>query len=163
MLLLNSWTINKDTPGYGEIDIVESYSTLTNSFMTLHTQGECSFVPPTNANDKIQTGEPSEHGTNCQLDTGNGCSVVGPEGAYGDPFNAQGGGVYAMEWNEDFIRIYYFPRNAIPADIKADTPDPSKWGLPSASFEKQHGGCDIASNFPAQTIVSIRLFAIHSL
>jgi hypothetical protein len=54
-----------------------------------------------------------------------------------------------------YMRIYFFSRNAIPADIVAGKPDPSKWGIPAADFDSQYGGCDIDANFPPQTIVSI--------
>jgi hypothetical protein len=60
-----------------------------------------------------------------------------------------------MEWTSELINIYFFPRNAIPADITSGNPDPSGWGLPTANFESQYGNCDIDANFPAQTIVSI--------
>ena len=58
-----------------------------------------------------------------------------------------------MEWTSDLINIYFFPRNAIPADIISGNPDPSGWGLPTANFESQYGNCDIDANFPPQTIV----------
>ena len=37
--------------------------------------------------------------------------------------------VNLAEWNAtSFIKIWYWPRNQIPADITAKTPDPSTWG-----------------------------------
>jgi hypothetical protein len=90
----------------------------------------------------------------CSLNSAVGCSVEGPVGSYGSSLNAQGGGVYAMDWTSSYINIYFFLRNAIPADITAGTPDPSSWGLPAAAFDTQYGNCDIDANFPPQTIVS---------
>lgn len=59
-----------------------------------------------------------------------------------------------MEWTSELINIYFFPRNAIPADITSGNPDPRGWGKPTANFESKYGDCDIDANFPPQTIVS---------
>lgn len=50
------------------------------------------------------------------------------------PFNNNGGGVYAMLWTEAHIEVFFFPRNAIPADIGAKSPKPDSgaWGQPVA-------------------------------
>ena len=45
-----------------------------------------------------------------------------------------GGGVYAMEWTSEHIRVWHFSRGSVPADIKAKQPDPNQWGLPEAIF-----------------------------
>jgi hypothetical protein len=118
--------------------------------MTLHTGGACTFDPPANK----EFGVSNNDNYDCSLESGVGCSVIGPVGSYGSSLNAKGGGVYAMEWTSSFIKIYFFPRNAIPADITAGTPDPSSWGLPAANFDSQYGNCNIDANFPPQTIVS---------
>jgi hypothetical protein len=82
---------------------------------------------------------------------------MGPAGSYGASFNNNGGGVYALEWTSNWLRVYFFPRNAIPLDIKTGHPNPSLWGLPTANFDSQYGDCDIDANFPPQTIVSIMI------
>jgi hypothetical protein len=123
--------------------------------VTLHTSNECTFNPPENE----QTGAIYDSSTNCTNDSngdGTGCTVQGPVGSYGTSMNAQGGGVYAMEWTSTYIRVYFFPRNAIPDDITAGNPDPTRWGLPTANFDTRFGDCDIDANFVAQTIVSSR-------
>lgn len=150
-----SWTI-RNTPGtpYGEIDIMEGFSDITQAYTTLHTQnvdGNCTFTPPANT----EIGTSNQDSYDCGGDIG--CSVIGQEGSYGTPMNENGGGVYAMEWTSDFINIYFFPRNAIPADITSRNPEPSSWGTPTANFESQYGDCDIDVHFPAQTIVSASL------
>lgn len=118
--------------------------------MTLHTSGNCSFNPPAS----YESGASNNNNYDCKLNNPVGCSVEGPVGSYGSSFNAQGGGVFAMEWTSTFIRIYLFPRSAIPADITAGKPDPSSWGVAAADFDSQYGDCDIDANFPPQTIVS---------
>jgi hypothetical protein len=60
-----------------------------------------------------------------------------------------------MEWTSTYIRVWFFSRKNIPADITNGNPTPSGWGMPMANFDSAHGNCDIDANFPAQTIVSI--------
>jgi hypothetical protein len=123
--------------------------------MTLHTEKACTFQSPADQ----QTGTPNEDRYDCYLgdnkDQFAGCSVVGTAGAYGTSFNSHGGGVYALQWTSSAIKIFYFPRSAIPADITSGNPDPSKWGKPMGNFDSKYGNCDIDANFPPQTIVSI--------
>ena len=78
-------------------------------------------------------------------DGGNGCSTqVGGPTSYGDGFNKNGGGIYAMEWTSDHINA--------PTDALGAAPDPTTWGTPTASFV---GGstCDIDANFQNNNIV----------
>ena len=37
-------------------------------------------------------------------------------------------------WDTSGIRVFFFTRSAIPADIYADAPLPETWGIPAASF-----------------------------
>jgi hypothetical protein len=47
-----------------------------------------------------------------------GCTVLAPNNTFNTGFNQAGGGVFAMEWdNEKFIRIWNFVQPNIPADI----------------------------------------------
>jgi hypothetical protein len=83
-----------------------------------------------------------------------GCNYVPPStdtSSYGDSFNAIGGGIYAVEWTDDTIKVWHFPRNAIPVDIVLKVPDPSGWGEPEALF----GGstCDVDTFFNDMSIV----------
>jgi hypothetical protein len=77
--------------------------------------------------------------------TGNtGCGIDGSQpNNYGVPFNNNGGGAYAMLWTEAHIEIFFFPRNAIPADIsaKAPKPDSGGWGQPVARCVSSVIGC----------------------
>jgi hypothetical protein len=52
--------------------------------------------------------------------------------SYGAGFNAAGGGVYAMDWRSDSIRIWHFTRANIPQDIKSGTPNPDGWSMVSS-------------------------------
>lgn len=55
-----------------------------------------------------------------------------------------------MEWTSSYICVWFFPRNAIPNNIKTNTPDPSTWGKPQANFQ---GNCDFGSKFRDHSIV----------
>ena len=61
-------------------------------------------------------------GNNCDVNTDDntGCGVQAPTAnSYGPSFNANGGGWYAMERTNDFIKVWFFPRNAgnVPNDV----------------------------------------------
>lgn len=101
--------------------------------MSGHTAEGCQLDP---ADSDLFSGE--RRNLDCFVGTDNvGCGFNPPSSdasSYGDGFNAANGGVYAMEWDSDYIKIWHFPRGAIPADIEAKRPDPKKWGLPQALF-----------------------------
>ena len=71
---------------------------------------------------------------------------------YGHGFNLNAGGVYAHTWENDAINVYFFARQAIPADITAGNPDPSGWGAPYASFPSSNS-CNIGDAFSNNKIV----------
>lgn len=92
---------------------------------------------------------------NCDIADGNvGCGYVAPASdtsSYGDTFNAVRGGVYAMQWDDEFIKVWHFDRESAPADIAAKKPQPDGWGRPQAVY----GGksCDVKSHFRDMSIV----------
>lgn len=90
-------------------------------------------------------------GNSCQGNQGCSQSGGGPN-SYGSGFNANNGGVYAMEWTTDHINIWFFGRGSEPEGISGDSPDPSGWSLPTKSFNAQDG-CDIDSHFKDHNIV----------
>lgn len=79
-----------------------------------------------------------------------GCSIhsLSPD-SYGTGFNKVGGGVYAAEWTNEAISVWFFPRPAIPEDISSGHPDPATWGVPTAKFA---GNCDLGSHIGPQRI-----------
>ncbi|KAL8708311.1 MAG: hypothetical protein Q9220_006786 [cf. Caloplaca sp. 1 TL-2023] len=125
------WTTGPNWPSNGEIDIIEGVNLQPYNQMTMHTSGGCSLV-----------------GSSCK---GNeGCAAKG--GAFGDGFNHNKGGTYAMEWTSDAIKIWFFSRGQEPQDILGQSPDPTKWANPISQFD---GGsnCNIDSHFKDQKIV----------
>jgi len=54
--------------------------------------------------------------------------------SFGVGFNNNGGGVYAMLWDNSGIAVYFFGRGNIPSDITSGNPNPTGWGLPNAKW-----------------------------
>ena len=74
-----------------------------------------------------------------------GCVLIDDqEGSIGKPFNENGGGVYALEWDPmaHHIKSWSFSRDTLPPNLEEtldDTdgstiPDPDQWGVPYAYF-----------------------------
>nr|OQO27559.1 hypothetical protein B0A51_04472 [Rachicladosporium sp. CCFEE 5018] len=143
------WMVGPDWPSNGEIDIIEGVNDQTVNDMTLHTGPGCTISDNGGFSGVITT-------KNCDVnaagqDTNAGCQIKTDNmNTYGTGFNANKGGVYATEWTDSAISIFFFPRGSIPSDISSGSPDPSGWGKPLASFQ---GGCDISSTFKEQQIV----------
>lgn len=104
---------------------VEGVNDQSPNAMTLHTSANCS-MPTTN---RPMTGTAT--GNNCDVNqTGNaGCGVKAPTtNSYGPSLNAIGGGWYAMERTNNFIKVWFFPRNGSkPSDIGASTINTDNW------------------------------------
>ena len=83
--------------------------------------------------------------------TGNaGCGIQDPRtNSYGSGFNNNGGGVYAMLWDDEGIRVFFFPRGSIPSDITNNAPNPNAWGEPMGFW-------------PASTCSPFQFFNSHS-
>jgi hypothetical protein len=113
--------------------------------MTLHTSDGCSFP----SQQGVQTA--SQVQGNC-FGT-QGCQMADPnQNSFGDGFNNGGGGVYAMEWTSDFIKVWFWASANIPTDIKNNTPDPTTWPEP-VSFFINGQGCTIDDHFQNHQVV----------
>lgn len=135
------WSVGKNWPNDGEIDIIEGVNLNDYNKIVMHTAGTCSIT---------ETGmSGSVNATGCGEDLGTvGCVIEGQEGSYGTPFNKEGGGVYAMEWTEEYLKIWHFPRSKIPESITNGKPDVSKFGTPMALVQDD---CDVAKSFKPQS------------
>ena len=81
--------------------------------MTLHTATGCT-MPGSRGPMSGTAGN-----NDCQWYNGCGVSATGTANSYGPPFNNNGGGWYAMERNNDFIKMWFWPRNGNPpADVR---------------------------------------------
>lgn len=106
-------------PNDGEIDILEGADGVTPNSVTAWTSAGCT-IPDTSA--RTQTG--STDGTECDVDGGIGCAVWDPlQQSFGAPFNANGGGWFAMERTDSFIKVWFWPRDGYPpADVLNNSP-----------------------------------------
>ncbi|KAH8659418.1 concanavalin A-like lectin/glucanase domain-containing protein [Ilyonectria robusta] len=142
------WFFGPNWPASGEIDIIEGVNTQTYNTITLHTSSGCSI----SNRGTIESTTLTE--TDCNAgEASTGCSQITTDNQnYGNGFNNNGGGVYAMEWTSDYISVWFFPRNYIPASVQGDNPDPSTWGLPIARFV---GGssCNMDAHFQNNHLV----------
>lgn len=133
----------------------------TTNQMTLHTGGNvnCKLDPNAGARYKNEDGSQSKSylggtlGTDCTSSGSSnaGCAVTDFEGSAGSPFNAGGGGVIAMLWDNSQIAIWSFGRCEVPQDIGSGTPNPDSWGTPNAFWSSD--SCDIANAFQDHSIV----------
>ncbi|KAF7954401.1 hypothetical protein EAE96_005523 [Botrytis aclada] len=153
------WTVNATNyPQYGEIDILENINEKTVSLQTLHTEEGCYISGnqySTQLKDNVTTYNCDDSATSSIFgaqDATSACSGTNPDpNSYGTTFNSNGGGVYAMQWTSDVIRMWNFGPDAIPADITAGIPDPSTWDLPV--FTTEGGVCDIDGLFANHKII----------
>ncbi|CAI6272186.1 unnamed protein product [Periconia digitata] len=127
------WTAGLgDWQNDGEIDIIENVNDARTNNAALHAAGSCRVL-----NSSSQTGLWKSTDCNTKHDGNQGCGITFTEPYnYGAEFNANGGGIYAMEWKNDSIDIWFFTHDKIPSTLKDGTaiPNPQAFGTPSASF-----------------------------
>ena len=148
--------VGPNWPSQGEIDIIEGVNQNAQNQMTLHTSPGCTVSVGPGGQSGTSVGDP-----NCGDGGGyNGCPVIDYVGtSYGTGYNAAGGGVYATEWTSSYIKIWYFQKGQVPADITNGNPNPSGWGQPAANF----GGCNFDQYFQNMNIVSSCRFPVTYL
>ncbi|KAJ8522535.1 hypothetical protein ONZ45_g901 [Pleurotus djamor] len=147
------WTTGKGKqwPDSGEIDIIEGVHDNQHNQVTWHTGPGCVLNPNVSF-----TGSPVNDQQNLNCDgnlPGNpGCGITEwSRASYGPYFDAQGGGVYAMKWDDTGIAVWSFYRAAVPQDIISGSPRPSGWGAPVAALDPS--GCDPLKHFVNQAII----------
>ena len=142
-----------------QVDIVEYVNADATNQYTLHTGSEavCNAGSGTNF-------DGNRLSTSCRSGAGDntGCGIQDFEGSAGAPFNAGGGGVFVMLWDDTQLSFWRFARNKIPQDIKDGAPNPDGWGTPVARWTNQ--SCDIQNAFQNMQCTPRRfLFLKHDL
>ncbi|KAL2062636.1 hypothetical protein VTL71DRAFT_5708 [Oculimacula yallundae] len=140
----SNWPMN------GEIDVMEAVNVVDNSFnqMTLHTSEGCTMKGVKRKETGKVLASECKNTTNANA----GCGVnAGTDTTFGNTFNANGGGVLALELREAGIRMWQFTRDKLPAGLWS-SPDPSSWGTATADFPNTE--CDIGKHFRNQSIVA---------
>ncbi|KAI0166789.1 glycoside hydrolase family 16 protein [Hypoxylon sp. FL1284] len=142
------WLVDANNwPQNGEIDVMEAVNQAADgNQMTLHTADGCKMDVK-----RIMSGSTLTGDCYNATDDNAGCGVSGAHDSFGSGYNDAAGGITAMEWRDEGIRVWEFARNAVPADIAARNPDPSTWGEATADFPDTN--CDIGSHFRNQSIV----------
>lgn len=141
------WSFGPNWPASGEIDIIEGVNSATTDTITLHTSPGCTV---SNSNSAMGTTTVESHCGAGDSHTGCGVSTTSTN-AYGSGFNAAGGGVYAMQWAQTGIYVWFFQRGQIPGDITSGNPDPTGWGTPLAAFSGS--GCDFGTAFQNHNLI----------
>jgi len=147
------WTVGGDWPKNGEIDILEGVHDNQYNQIAWHTNPGCVLDSNVTFSGTIPV-DNGQNRTNCDanVNSNSGCDVVEwSRASYGPFFEAQGGGILAMKWDENDISIWSFYRAAIPTDVAKGTPNPSSWGAPSAMLKNTL--CDIPTFFANHSIV----------
>ncbi|GAA5954008.1 hypothetical protein JCM21900_005379 [Sporobolomyces salmonicolor] len=126
------WSSGADWPNQGEIDVVEAGSNgYTGVKMLATTQG-----------------------LDCDADatSSQGCGFRTTRNDTAGPgANANGGGVYALEWSSAGLKAWFFARDDVPSDVASKNPDPSGWTTPDMFISAS--SCDPSTYFGPQTFV----------
>lgn len=140
-------TDRSNWPDNGEIDVMEATNQAEDgNQMTLHTTDDCSMSVR-----RKETGKALHKNCDHSKNDNAGCGVEGDDDSYGTDFNGNGGGIMAMEWRDEGIRMWQFARGSIPDDISNQKPDPSTWGTALADFPSTK--CHMGSHFKNNSII----------
>ncbi|KIJ33045.1 glycoside hydrolase family 16 protein [Sphaerobolus stellatus SS14] len=139
-------------PEHGEIDIIEGVNLATQNQMALHTLDGCVQEPASN-----QLGTSGQNPDCHQQNGTTGCTVIDTTNkpSLGSAFNAAGGGVWATQFDDSGVFIWFFDRASVPDNLKKDntakTLDVSSWGAPVASYPSTK--CNMKQFFGPQKLV----------
>jgi len=140
------WTVGPNWPAGGEIDIIEGVNQGTTNQLTVHSSSGCQITENVG-----YTGSVTNLNCDSSGSSNAGCGFSDPDSrSYGHGFNDIAGGVYAVEWTNDGIKGWFFPRGEIPSDITSSQPDPSSWGTPVAFWSSD--SCDISQHFYSHSL-----------
>jgi hypothetical protein len=143
------WLTNDPWPSHGEIDVIEQIHGVGQNNFVGHTEGRCDAGAPSDSfqgNWKPSYPWITNPSTDCTLSSNpQGCAADLPPGTFGGPFNRQGGGAFALVWDETGARVYFWSNacGGLPLDLTTTTqsPFPSTWGLPMARFNFDSPDC----------------------
>ncbi|KAL1843027.1 hypothetical protein VTJ49DRAFT_3341 [Mycothermus thermophilus] len=137
------WSFGPGWPNSGEIDILEGVHGELHNTVTLHTGAGC-VVPC--------TGDAVESTQLLRADCFGhmGCTQkTRVPGSYGAGFNAVGGGVYALEWTDQAIRVWFFPRGSEKANELSSSSASASFGddIPNAHTNTTTSSSSSSSSF----------------
>ncbi|TRM66550.1 glycoside hydrolase family 16 protein [Schizophyllum amplum] len=144
-------TLEATWPAGGEVDILEGVNDVIPNAATLHTSPGCTMPMV-----REQLGAATQPDCDTAVNGNAGCGVkFSDQTSFGPALNAQGGGWYALERTDSFMKVWYWPRGSpnVPvgiADRNADI-NTDNWGTPQAFFPGDT--CNIAEYFDAHNII----------
>ena len=121
---------------------------------------------------------PTSEDCNANVNYNQGCGVsFAKPASYGSPFNAEGGGYFAIvRTKDDGVRIWFWSRNdgAVPPEVANPSSDllsskvtifpTDQWGMPEAFFPLADGStCDYDSHFNAHQLVFDLTFCVSTV
>lgn len=142
------WFFGEPWPTKGEIDLYENWNDLTFNRHTAHVDspdvvGEC-VIEQDDMTSIIDSANCYDHADG-QWDY-QGCSAS----EYTSTFGSSSGGVYAMEWTSEYLKIWDWERASAPLDVKSGSPKPSDaWGTPAYVIKQ----CNIDKAFKDMKMV----------
>ncbi|KAF5348729.1 hypothetical protein D9758_006817 [Tetrapyrgos nigripes] len=133
------WSYAEPWPGPGEVDIVEGVNNQAVNQVALHTTPGCTMPA---SRDMAGTAMANDCNTAVNGNTGCTVSFTNALRSFGPAFNANGGGWFAVERTNTFIKIWFWERT---------DPNVPAGGRPTALFPNT--SCDIASKFTQHHII----------
>lgn len=135
-----AWFCGADWPNGGEADLYEATNTANETQTTLHTKSTCDQSKTGGFTGTWATGQHGQPSTDCWVNApgqwaNEGCGIIAQEGTAGEGINRAGGGVFAMQWNSDGFRAWFFNHGKVPKDLVDGNPQPDKWILPYSRFD----------------------------
>ncbi|KAM0600685.1 hypothetical protein ACHAPN_000477 [Verticillium nonalfalfae] len=146
------WTVGQAWPSGGEIDIYEAWNLDAASRIVMHTDAKVGQCGIDGEGMTADMGKPNCAGDAPGQGSGEGCAGLDPSA----PYASDKGGVYALEWTDDSIKIWAFTHDNVPADL-AENPNPETWGLPRFAS----AACEVGKVFDdAQIIMNINFCGV---
>ncbi|KAI9777736.1 MAG: hypothetical protein M1816_004599 [Peltula sp. TS41687] len=134
------WTLGPNWPNGSELVLIQGVNEQAINKPAFHVGVDCR-ITGAGQTGNLTTSNCNVYGPN--QPTFVGCGADDPqECSYGRGFNEAGGGVYAMDWTSNAVRVWFFSRSRIPSDISLRDPKPETWGDPVLNVQ---GGCNLDS------------------
>ncbi|KAI8232322.1 hypothetical protein K4K54_012048 [Colletotrichum sp. SAR 10_86] len=144
------WSYGSPWPTKGELDWFEGWNLNKVNKPAAHTyksseQGQC-LISSTGQTAQVDT-------PNCDQEAPNQYSNQGctTSTTSSDPYGSSDGGVYAVEWTDDYIKFFSWRWGSVPDNVNSDSPDTATWGTPSMLIAND--ACNINSHFKDQRLV----------
>ncbi|KZV88443.1 hypothetical protein EXIGLDRAFT_175817 [Exidia glandulosa HHB12029] len=152
------WEFGNNWPNEGELDIIEGANDVGPNLSSLHTSPGCTQPGP-GARD--MKGQPANLDCDANVAGNTGCGVNSdsPE-SFGSAFNGAGGGWYAVERTDNYMKVWFWGRNdgGVPQEVRdgVDGVNPDSWGQPTVLFTSDQ--CPLHDKFgPNQIVINLTL------